>query len=287
MKIVRPGAKANCPQCQGLGIELRSKGRFLQAERCRCVTECPICQDDGWVQSPENHRLPLKRCRCQQWTLRERRLNAAKLPGRYEDATLRNLTPDAGNLGVMPQILRYSQSFTRDESQGFIVAGPVGTGKTWVIVALTRELIIRTGITARFIEFSHLLSDLKASFERGSGAAALMDELAEVDLLVIDELGKGRHTEFEDQVLDELVGRRYNAAKPILATTNYRTAGKPTGNARPELSRLNPEFPLLAERISPRVMSRLTEMCATYPWIGADRRRGMMKNHHSLGGRSR
>ena len=72
--------------------------------------------------------------------------------------------------------------------------------------------------------FSHLLADLKSGFDRGVGASSLLDPLVQVDVLAIDELGKGRNTEFEGTVLDELVSRRYNAAAPIIGTTNLSGA---------------------------------------------------------------
>jgi len=78
-------------------------------------------------------------------------------------------------------------------------------------------------------------------------------------VLAIDELGKGRNTEFEGTVLDELVSRRYNAGRTILATTNY-TPGVSQGIATPEFA--TGKRPALIDRVGDRVYSRLVEMCS-------------------------
>jgi DNA replication protein DnaC len=144
---------------------------------------------------------------------------------------------------------------------------------------MLRELVFRYGVSARFVEFSHLLADLKSGFDSGRGAAELIDPLVAVDVLAIDELGKGRNTEFEGTVLDELVSRRYNAMKPILATTNY-SANPPSGRAVVNAAEVAVGVappPTLADRVGERIWSRLRETCDFVEVKGDDyreRRRG-------------
>ena len=146
------------------------------------------------------------------------------------------------------------------ENRGLVLHGAVGRGKTHLLVALVRDLIFRYGITARFIEFSHLVGDLKAGFDVGRGTHSLLDPLVRVDVLAVDELGKGRNTEFEGTVVDELVSRRYNSAGTILATTNYRP-GQATGHGVGNLAQPKKTEPMLTDRVGDRVYSRLREMC--------------------------
>ena len=125
------------------------------------------------------------------------------------------------------------------------------------------------GVTVRFVEFSHLVGDIKAGFDAGRGSHTSLDPLVRVDVLVIDELGKGRNTEFEGTVVDELVSRRYNAAGTILATTNY-APGAATGKAAPNFASARPAAPSLADRVGDRVYSRLREMSDFVPCDGPD-----------------
>ena len=147
--------------------------------------------------------------------------------------------------------------------------GDVGRGKTHLMVAVLRDLVFLHGVSVRFVEFSHLLADLKTGFGRGEGSASKLDPLVDVEVLGIDELGKGRQTEFEGTVLDELVTRRYNAARTIVASTNYEP--KPaTGRAAPNLA--GTARVALVDRVGDRVFSRLEEMCDFIPIRGSDYR---------------
>lgn len=161
------------------------------------------------------------------------------------------------------------------ENRGMVLHGKVGRGKTHLMVAMLRELVFRHGITVRFVEFSHLLADLKSGFDQKLGMARLIDPLVAVDVLAIDELGKGRNTEFEGTVLDELISRRYNSAATILATTNYSPDIKPTGRAVANSAAVamgTKSAPSLSDRVGARVHSRLQEMCDFLPVDGLDHR---------------
>jgi DNA replication protein DnaC len=161
---------------------------------------------------------------------------------------------------------------------GLILHGDVGRGKTHLMAAIVRSLMLTHGISARFVEFSHLLADLKSNFGRGEGAAALIEPLVKVDILAIDELGKGRNTEFEGTVLDELVSRRYNAGRTIIATTNY-APGNPQGVATPEFT--TGKRPALIDRVGDRVYSRLLEMCHLVHIDGGDYRQKIAEQRYS------
>ena len=91
-------------------------------------------------------------------------------------------------------------------------------------------MIFRHGVAVRFMEFSRLLSLLKEGYSEGRSDAPVLTELAEVEVLA-DELGKGRLSDWELTIIDEVVSR-YNAMGCTLATTNY-VPGNPTGAAPP------------------------------------------------------
>lgn len=183
-------------------------------------------------------------------------------------------------MAVMRAVTEYLDSYDpKRDNRGMVLWGGVGRGKTHLVVAMLRELVFRYGVTARFVEFSHLLADLKSSFDLGRPAAELIDPLVAVDVLAIDELGKGRNTEFEGTVLDELVSRRYNAVRPIIASTNYAphpSTGRPIANAAAVAVGISPP-PTLVDRVGERVWSRLRETCDFVEVKGDDfreRRRG-------------
>lgn len=266
-KLKHPGAKPKCPRCDGLGLEVVSAGPVLRTTPCACVAPtCPACRGAGFVAVGEDPLAPRRRCTCQLVASRGRLFDSARLPGRYAKARLATFGGGAAQSAAMRMLKEWRPG---EPARGLILFGEVGRGKTHLAVALLRSLILTQGASARFIEFTHLVADLKASFERGN-SNEILDPLGSVDVLVIDELGKGRSTgltEFEGTVLDEIVSRRYNAMKAVVATTNYGPAAE--GEVDP---RTGMRTSALVERVGERVFSRLVETCDFTRLDGADRR---------------
>ena len=94
-----------------------------------------------------------------------------------------------------------------------------------------------------------------------------MHPLVTLPVLVIDELGKGRGSEWELGVLDELISKRYNAHRTTLFTTNY---GLESSAKSTEASK---GFESLQERVGSRIYSRLIEMCKPIRISGRDYRK--------------
>ena len=275
-----PGADPACPRCQGLGLQVVRDHLFAKAIPCGCVkVPCPACAGTGFVDTGEGFRSPVRACSCRLVASRAGRFDAMQVPGRYASATLDSYNSKRSGYTALPTMKAWVDKFVPGEmNRGVIMFGDVGVGKTHLAIAAARELIFRHGVSARFVEFSHLLADLKVSFDRRGGTAELLDPLTQVDILVIDELGKGRNTEFEGTVLDEIVSRRYNAGAAILGTTNYDPLIS-TGVAVPNAADRNAVKPGLSDRIGERVFSRLSEICARLLVEGEDYRTATKEAH--------
>lgn len=275
-ELRHPGAKSDCPTCQGLGITVDREGERAVAVACSCVGPCPVCRDTGLVATEGGFRAPRKRCVCQRVRARMRAFDAVGIPGRYAHSTLSSFTVHGRvQHEVLKNVTGWLRAFDPEERPGGLVLfGEVGRGKTHLLVALLRELVLRQGVRARFVEFTHLLSDLKSGFDIGRGMASLIDPLVDVEVLAIDELGKGRNTEFEGTVLDEIISRRYNAMRPLLATTNYQpqaATGRPVANAAAVQAGVQSRASL-ADRVGDRVYSRLRETAKFVGVLGEDYR---------------
>jgi DNA replication protein DnaC len=269
--LLHPGANPKCRVCLGVGLQVEPAGAYAQAVPCACTAACPRCHGTLWVADGVGLRPPMRRCDCFKVDLRRRAFAEAQVPARYATSTFASFKRSDGNAAAWTAARNFAEGWTPGvTTRGLVLHGDVGRGKTHLLAAIVRSLVLRHGLRARFIEFTHLLADLKLSFERGT-TGELLEPLAAVDVLAIDELGKGRNTEFEGTVLEELVSRRYNAGKMILGTTNY--APRPaSGVAVPNLADLQGPQPTLGDRVSDRVFSRLTEMCDFVPVLGEDHR---------------
>ena len=272
VKALHPSVDRDCQVCYGMAIEIRKQGERAVASRCSCTGPCPWCGESGWMTAPDaGVRSAKARCRCGVLHQRIGRFNDAGIPARHANSTRASFIPEKSQMAVFMGVSRYVDTFEVDEdNRGLVLFGEVGRGKTHLMAAIVRDLVLHQGVSARFVEFSHLLSDLKSGFDRGQGTSVLLDPLVRVQILAIDELGKGQNTAFEASILDELISRRYNAAATVLATSNY-APGAATGQSTPNLARAEDRL-TLPDRVGARVYSRLQEMCDFIPVSGEDYR---------------
>jgi DNA replication protein DnaC len=245
---------------------------------------CPWCGGVGRREVEINGVWRVGKCRCQRVADRVALFNAAGVPARHADSTMESFRHDvpSPNHAVRPVRAWLDAFRPGQEGRGLVLWGPPGRGKTHLMVAAVRELVFRYGVAARFIEFTHLLSRIREGIDRNDGEATTLTPLVNVPVLAVDELGKGRKTDWELAIIDEIITRRYNSGGILLATTNFpfrvpdarpRPASPPAAGGTLATGGLEP----LAERLGDRVFSRLRETVNFAEAVGDDFRalRGM------------
>lgn len=100
-------------------------------------------------------------------------------------------------------------------SRNLVLFGPVGVGKSHAAVAAARPSHFDHGQEVRFLPVVELLDLL-----RPGGPENALYDLADVDLLVLDDLGSERPTEWTAERLYALINRRWLEERPTVATTN-------------------------------------------------------------------
>ena len=260
----------DCPLCRGSGFRTVAVDERAVASPCSCIPSCLRCHDTGRVVVRTEQGVRTGRCRCQLVPDRVGLFNYAQIPGRYASADFVSFSEGATAIGkgqaqnpkfeAFLQVMTWSKGFDpKQENRGFVLHGLVGRGKTHLLIATLRDLALSHGVRVRFVEFSRLLGLLRQGFEQGRSGANIMQELVAVPVLGIDELGKGRLTDWELSVIDELISRRYNAMKCTLGTTNFRP-GTVTGAMPANLASASAGLQSLGDRVGERVYSRLREM---------------------------
>jgi DNA replication protein DnaC len=207
------------------------------------------------------------RCRAARIATARTRSLAGRIPSRYRGVSfdrppvsdIARTAPDQ-----MQSVRRYVRAIEQnlDSGKGLWIQGDVGTGKT-TLAMLVSKAALDAGRSVAIYSLPRLLNLLREAMDSDEGKLDFLDRLTAVDLLHIDDLGAENRTDWVLEQLYSIVNARYEAERAIVATTN-----------------LMPDE--LSERLGPRTVSRLVEICGDLiPLFGQDKRREFRAEAHS------
>jgi DNA replication protein DnaC len=152
-----------------------------------------------------------------------------------------------------------------------LIIGKIGTGKTHLAVGITKELILHRGISCLFYDYRELLKEIQNSYNSTVQTTELdvLRPIFETDVLVLDELGAVKPTEWVWDTVSLILNTRYNDNRTTVITTNFEdqpAAGTNSGGSAVRAARAE----TLGDRIGERMRSRLHEMCRVIRMEGDD-----------------
>jgi DNA replication protein DnaC len=250
-------ASMNCPECGGSGFKMAeakdSKGRTIQrATKC----ECQLRQHS------------------------QRLLKLANIPDRYEHCELSNFEADpcGKSSASLANAKLAGGRFVEEypvERDGLLLIGPIGVGKTHLAVGIIKELMAQKGARCLFYDYRELLKEIQNSYNASVQTTEMevLRPVFEAEVLVLDELGAVKPTEWVWDTVSHILNTRYNDKRTTIITTNYQDL--PPGGTTGESSRHSAVLraareETLGDRIGERMRSRLHEMCRVVKIDGDD-----------------
>jgi DNA replication protein DnaC len=241
------------------------------------MAACERCGGTGFEIVDKDGREYAAPCACRRGTARKASFfDACRVPPRYEHCTLQSFEPGSDSL---LQSLKKAESYCAgypflgpDDGLGLLFTGDNGVGKTHLAVAVLRELWEKKGVRGQFWDFHELIREIRHSYNEETRTSELqvLAPVVETDVLLLDDLGAWKMTDWMVDTLFFILNTRYLAKRATLITTNFPDLPQERATADGPLNLRRRDS--LVERVGPRVRSRLLEMCLLVKMHGDDHR---------------
>lgn len=218
-------------------------------------------------------------CECQHARKVFLQQQRAQIPVRYAACTLENFQAQGDLFLAANTAQRFIEIYPGErDGTGLLFTGSIGVGKTHLATAILRKLVSEKDVAGLFCDYRELLKSITNSYNAHVQITELevLQPVFEAEVLVLDELGAAKPTEWVWETVAHILNTRYNDKRTTIITTNYPNlppGGTSQGDAGTS-ARQSLREESLGDRIGERMRSRLQEMCVPVEMHGPDYRQG-------------
>ncbi len=231
--------------------------------------DCPACQGTGWKRADNGGVV---RCGCIDDFGNDKRMRKLGLPRKFVSVDFDNFragTPRENSIeynlltGAMSATKKFAEDYPFGPKRGLLFQGAPGVGKTHLAVAALKRLAER-GFDCIFFDYQTLLQKIREGYDPAAGGSSRQTYRAalETEVLLLDDLGAHRVTDWVLDTVTAIINHRYNEEKALIVTTNLPVV-EMGHNAvlHDEVGNRSRVSDSLADRIGTRAVSRLCEVC--------------------------
>jgi len=247
------------------------------------MKDCKICGGTGWRSMEREGFRTVEICECR----RPRRdedwwLARARIPKRHQQC-------DFEQFHCLNESLQHAKIKARAfveqyplAKEGLLFLGRPGVGKTHLAIAILRELMLQKGADCLFCSYQDLLQRIRESYDPVSLNTELqvLRPVLNCDVVVIDDLGANRVSEWVEDTVTYILSSRYNEHKPTILTSNLPDGGEESREKTPGGKYRVSDT--LTDRVGLRVRSRLYEMCDIVSIHADDFRQTVRAHSHNF-----
>ncbi len=235
---------------------------------------CKKCHGSGFIiKKDKNGYEYSERCECTMKYSKKIKIKYAKIPKRYNNCSFNNYKPMNDS---QEKALLIAKKFTEEYpfiNGGIFFQGPAGVGKTHLSIAIIRKLIEDKGINVLFYDVRDLIGEIQSKINNDSeGYNLILNKVYNVEVLVLDDIGAHRISDWTEDIISKIINKRYNNKKITIFTSNYVEEKE----FYEDIKEIKGES--LEERIGYRLRSRMYEMSKLVIMKGVDFRKKYLKN---------
>lgn len=201
----------HCGKCHGKKQTRLPASEFTGGREVivHCICQCQVDANERRKEE-EDHKRAMERI--------ERLRSASLIDDKLRNVRLCTFQKDADNQKVYALAERYVEKFDEmyQKRQGVLFWGTVGTGKSYTAACIANELLERN-IPVIMTSFVKILQNIQGNPEEEK---VFMNRLNDARLLIIDDLGTERNTDYALEKVFNIIDSRYRAGKPLILTTN-------------------------------------------------------------------
>ncbi|MFJ7971726.1 ATP-binding protein [Psychrobacillus sp. NPDC096389] len=213
-------------------LNLWKKPRILTKASDKCMFK--ICDGTGLIHVEKQPVDVMEICKCREYKQQVRKIKSAGIPVDYLDKKMNDFkiemyknTESISLASFAKQaVTGYLDRYREFEKMGkgfYFYSQTKGSGKSLLSIIISNELIMKYDLNALYISVVDMLTEMKAKISQKNpevGVYELIETVKKADLLVLDDLGLEKATEWSEEVLTQILDERMNYRRPTIITSN-------------------------------------------------------------------